>query len=435
MNLTLCGLSALRILRELRGRHVDVAKLPRVSLRSPSPGDQGRWSCKLIAQALSSHPCLAGFDSGNPLNVAVPSARERLRVKGVSCTIHAQGIPDNSFLDVGEGIVISGPELLFVELATTMSPEVHLLVGMELCGTFTRDAADPRNGGVTYQIPATTDVSRIRTFMGQCRRLNGMGAARESLEWLLDNAWSPMEAVIALMAALPEERLGYGLWPVDLNVRSQMDSTAVADSRVPDMLFRGTKVGLNYDGEGHLPLQGIVDAAMYLASSPDDKAAQDALDDALRRAREASVGDKRRDRDLGAAGLTVFALTKEDLYERGGLDRLMLQVIDAIERKGKRHLARQRTMMQSKLLSDLRQELIWSLLPGKVGQSSARTFAQLSAPNPDVEKYMKRASFKEGKWEVSLVERDRQADVPLRLGLDSPMGESDEGMCHALLHG
>ena len=278
-------------------------------------------------------------------------------------------------------------------------------MGMELCGTYSRDASDPRNGNVTYQVPPTTSVEQIRAFVGTCHHVNGLGPARTTLEWLLDNAWSPMEAVVAAMAVLPAERLGYDLWPVDLNVRTDAKGATATDTRVPDLVFRGTDVGLNYDGEGHLPLQGVVDAAMQLAAAPEEGALQEALEDAVRQVREGSVADKRRDRDLGAAGLTVLAMTKEDLYERGGLDRLMLQVMDAVERTGKRNLSRQRTMMQSKLLRDLRQELIWSLLPGKIGQDAAQTYAELCAPNPDVSRYMKFSRFVDGKWVVSLVER------------------------------
>ena len=412
MKLALCGMSALRVLRDLRQRHVDVTRLPRVDLPAPSLEGSLRWSRAAILRAIEQYPCLADFSERHPLCVAVPTAATRLRVKGVSCTVHGKGLPANAFVDVGGGLFISSPELLFIELAGIMLPEVHLVVGMELCGTFARDASDPRNGSVAYQIPAVTSVDRIQAFVDGCHHVNGLGPARETLEWLLDNAWSPMEAVVAAMAVLPGAMLGYDLWPIDLNVPIDARGGTATGTRIPDLVFRGTDVGLNYDGEGHLPLQDVVDAAIRLASLPQEKATQEGLDDALRRAREGAVADKRRDRDLGAAGLTVFAMTKEDLYERGGLDRLMLQVMDAISRTGKRDLSRQRTMMESKLLGDLRQELIWSFLPGKVGQEAAQTFAELSAPNPDITRYMKMARFVDGKWVVSLVERSSSAALP-----------------------
>ena len=44
MKLALCGMSALRVLRDLRQRHVDVMRLPRVDLPAPSLEGSGRWS-------------------------------------------------------------------------------------------------------------------------------------------------------------------------------------------------------------------------------------------------------------------------------------------------------------------------------------------------------------------------------------------------------
>ncbi len=209
-----------------------------------------------------------------------------------------------------------------------------------------------------------------------------------------------------MLAVLPGSMLGYDLWPVDLNVRVATGNGATKSERVPDLVFRGTEVGLNYDGEDHLPLQEIVDAAMQLAASPGDESSQKALDRALREVRESAVSDKRRDRDLGASGLTVFAVTKEDLYERGGLDRLMLQVIDAIEHTGKRRLNKQRVMLESELLSAMRQELIWSLLPGRVGLEHAAVYAELVRPNPDPVRYQREARFANGALSISQSERE-----------------------------
>ena len=227
----------------------------------------------------------------------------------------------------------------------------------------------------------------------------------ETLEWLQDDAWSPMEAVVAMLAVLPGSMLGYDLWPVDLNRRIETGDSATKRERVPDLVFRGTEVGLNYDGEDHLPLQEIADAAMRVAASPGDESSQIELEEALREARKGVISDKRRDRDLGAAGLTVLAMTKEDLYERGGLDRLMLQVMDAIERTGKRRLNKQRVMMRNALISNLRQELIWSLLPGKTGSEHAAVYSELMRLNPDPERYVISSRYSEGTWTISQKER------------------------------
>ena len=78
--------------------------------------------------------------------------------------------------------------------------------------------------------------------------------------------------------------------------------------------------------------------------------------------------------------MTVFAVTKEDLYEERGLDKLMLQVIEAIERGGRRKLTKQRVMLENPLLASLRQEFIWSLLPGQTGMEAGRRLKERLEP-------------------------------------------------------
>ena len=406
MQLTLNGLSALKVLRQIRkdpSRPLDC--LPRVDLCSPEVGTRRRWNHADIAAFLSKHGLVSSFSDECPLHVAVPLAADRLRNKGVRNTVYARGLPHGAFLDLGDGLFVSSPELLFVELSSIMSFEVHLLLGMELCGTFSRDSEKPREGDVVYQVPAATSVKQLRAFVDSCHGVKGVARSRETLEWLQDDAWSPMEAVVAMLAVLPGSMLGYDLWPVDLNRRIETGDSATKRERVPDLVFRGTEVGLNYDGEDHLPLQEIADAAMRVAASPGDESSQIELEEALREARKGVISDKRRDRDLGAAGLTVLAMTKEDLYERGGLDRLMLQVMDAIERTGKRRLNKQRVMMKNALISNLRQELIWSLLPGKTGSEHAAVYSELMRLNPDPERYVISSRYSEGTWTISQKER------------------------------
>lgn len=364
-HLTLNGLSALRVMRELRRRGYDVARMRRSNLITPHPGARGRWSRGLVHERLKDYPTVASFTSERPLDVAVPKAADRLRFVGATNTVYAAGLSEGAFLEVGEGLYISSPELLFLELASAMDLPRHLLLGMELCGSFARDAANPRGGEVAYQLPAATSVAKIRSFVEGCRGVRGLLAARRTLEYLEDNAWSPMEAVIAAFAVMPAEELGYELWPIDLNARVDAGGGAAKETRVPDIRFRGSDVGLNYDGEGHAPMEDVVDAATKVAANPGSQAAARELAEALERVRKGVVEDKRRDRDLGAAGLTVFAVTKEDLYERGGLDRLMMQVIHRIEREGNRRLGFQRALIANETIGRFRQDLIWSLLPGR----------------------------------------------------------------------
>ena len=286
-------------------------------------------------------------------------------------TVYAseQVIPPNSFVQIGPDLAVSCPELLFAEMATVLDLPQLLMLGHELCGEFSRDAGNPLNGPVTYWLKPVTTREKIGAYLEQTRWLPGATLAWRALELLSDNAWSPTESVAATIASLPIAECGYELSPCVMNRRvaasEALAPAAATSSRVPDILFGDTNVGINYDGAVHLDLDSVVKAAMELERNPGSSATAVALDEVVRSVRAKAVDDIRRNRELAAAGYIVFPVTKEDLYEEGGFDRVMVQVIEALEVFARRDMGMYRSMMQSKFLSTKRQELIWSLLPGK----------------------------------------------------------------------
>lgn len=331
----------------------------------PDPSPRRRW----VASALPlDELCLGAPPSKErPLCVAVPSQGSRLRSSFAINTVYEAGLPEGSFVGVGEKVQIPSPELLFVELSGVMSVPAHVMLGYELCGSFARDADDPREGDVAFGCEPLTSVAKITAFLDSCRQVVGTGRARRNLAYVQDNAWSPMEAVVATLLSLPVEDLGYGLGPICLNVRHENPKALVergcAASRVPDMELVGTPLGLNYDGRGHFDLDSIVFAQAGKAA-----AAADAV-------RKKYVDDLRRNRELAAGGHLVLPVASEDLFAQGGLDAVVLEVILALEAFGHSMPTASRACLESGGLATARQELIWSLLPWSEATRYARELA------------------------------------------------------------
>ena len=268
---------------------------------------------------------------------------------------------------VEEGIAISSPELLFVELAEYMHPIEHVMLGLELCGTFSRDPADPYNGRISYGVASATSVSRIRRFIDEAKGIRGIEQARVSAALLSDNAWSPTEALIASLLRLPIDSLGYGLGPLRLNLRVMrgQDLPGSRSSRVPDILIDGTSVGINYDGLKHLDLMSIVQATMDVAVNPESPNPNNELRKTISEVREKALDDIRRNRELASGGYFVFPVVMEDLYTGRGLDAIVSQILDAIESRGEGDMSEQRRHIAQRQLSDERYRMILSFLPGK----------------------------------------------------------------------
>lgn len=363
MRITFDLLTALRALRVFRatGRPLPTE---RTTMPAPDPSPQSRWTARLIPRTRLALGAPGEDDA--PLDVSVPSPAQRVEASIFSCSVRSRVAGRELFVDLGEGVFIPCPELLFYELADVMTPEAHALLAYELCGTYARDAADPRLGETTYGVPPVTSVARLSAFIeAQSRASRVTMKARLNLRRAADNAWSPMEAVVALMLRLPVHELGYEFGEVALNRRHEATPELVRagarGSRVPDIEVVGTHVGFNYDGSGHLDLESVAEAALRGEER-----------DAIRKVREKHRDDIRRTRELAAQGCVVFPLTAADLYAPGALDAVMLEAAMTMGELDGRSLGEMRVALMPGRLADTRQQLIWSLLPWPSGRRYAR---------------------------------------------------------------
>lgn len=372
MLLTLSHQTALRALRIWRcARNPLPAR--RHELPEPDPAPRVRWTSSIIPLeelGLESPP-----SPTDDIDVIVPSARSRVRASFFSCRVQPRGLPTDSFVTLGSNVCIPCPELLFLQLAEVMTPEVHALLGYELCGTYSRSAVDPRLDDVAYDVAPVTSIELIGRYLDRCGRRSSVSLARRSLGRAADNAWSPMEAVVALMARLDPHEGGYGLGTISLNVRHgaspELVSLGCRESRVPDIEVLGTRVGFNYDSQAHLDLDSIVAATVKGDPSA-----------ALRNVREKSLDDLKRNRELAAMGHIVLPVTSSDLFAPGGLDAVMLEAALAMEQFDGRSANYLRAWLSSGAEAARRQRLIWSLLPWPEGKRHARELLE-SAPWKD----------------------------------------------------
>lgn len=360
MGLAYDKLTALAILRARRSAHAKLGK--HVDLSAPQLAQGKRWTRKAMSPERFG---VSGADG--KVYVAVPEGPARIRTAGVVSAVYSSGLPAKSFVSLDDGFSIASPELLFVEMGGMMSLPTQVMLGMELCGTYSRDPSDPRMGEVTYGVDPVTTVRKLTDFVRSAKFVTGLNQAREALAYVADNAWSPMEATIATLGSLPVSDFGYDVGPVRLNMRieagSQLQDLGTKASRVPDLLFDGTPVGINYDGKGHLDLDGLV--ASVRRADGDVEASKRDL-------RKKYVDDLRRNRELAAAGYVVLPATSEDLFAKGALDALMLEAMCAMESFAERDLAQQKLALQNETLAKSRQRLIWSLLPWEEATEHAR---------------------------------------------------------------
>lgn len=155
-------------------------------------------------------------------------------------------LPRRSFVCVRSGLLISSPELLFVQLATDADlDDVDLaLLGFELCGSYLLDP-DPNSWDGMVNTPAPmTSVAKIARMIDAMPGRAGVKRATAVLRLVRDGSNSPMETVLALLFGLPRRLGGLGFGPVVMNRKV----TLASGPRWVDIFFPEAGVGLEYKG-------------------------------------------------------------------------------------------------------------------------------------------------------------------------------------------
>ena len=298
----------------------------------------------------------------------VDSPEARVRMSGIRNHTISSELPPNSIIWLDENTTMPCPALLFAQMAETASLPALVLFGHELCGNYSRFADNPSGGPVTDKIAAATSVEELRAYLSTLPKMAGLKRARQAVNYIADHAVSAPEAVLSTVYALPPAESGYGMGPLTLNKQIDVVHDAGADatgSRFPDILFPFAPVGINYDGEGHLDLMGLVKAARAaeFADAETKLQADQALVAKTAEVREKALDDIHRTRELAASGYIVFPATKEDLFGWGQLDCLTRQILDCAQNAFGADVAQYRETLDDAALKRDRFALLSAMLP------------------------------------------------------------------------
>ena len=161
-------------------------------------------------------------------------------------------IPPGLLLDIGDDIYVCGPELVFFQLLPSISTLGAIVLGYELCGSYSHFA--PLVSGF-YDRPALTSKERISEASSLLKGLRGVNHARKLLPLILEGSASPMETVTSNILFLPEEMGGLSLLMPILNYEVPLDDIArkITGTRtcVIDGAWPQLDRGFEYNGGDH----------------------------------------------------------------------------------------------------------------------------------------------------------------------------------------
>ena len=186
----------------------------------------------------------------SPVHYVVSSQERRTKrdaFKPHVCSLDT--MPSGLLYDLGGGCFAAAPELTFIQMAQQTSLMGAVVLGYELCGTYSHF---PRFISGFYERRALTTTLAIGNAIERLKGLRNLSPARDALKWVHDGSASPMETVVSCMLHFPATLGGFGLVSPSLNYEVPNDDAArtitgtkgcIIDNAYPD-----AKCGVEFDG-------------------------------------------------------------------------------------------------------------------------------------------------------------------------------------------
>ena len=213
-----------------------------------------------------------------PLHVLVGNSNARKATRNLHCHISSGEFPDGSFVRLGSGLVVSSPELCFLQMASEL-PLVDLIaLGYELCGGYRlvedreegkgyRAGSPMDSAGIPPGIEAgkqemgfrkdlpVTSVGSLVSYASKATGLKGYKNTLKALRFIADGSNSPMETILAILFVLPYRLGGYGFPKPLLNHRIEVPisarKAAGKSKYYCDMYWPIGKVAVEYDSDAY----------------------------------------------------------------------------------------------------------------------------------------------------------------------------------------
>lgn len=193
-----------------------------------------------------------------PLDVLVGKGERTTR--STRLRTHSAGLleyPSWLIRVIAEDTFVCGPELVFIQLAQKLPTIDTVVLGYELCGSYSHFA---KNISGFYDRPPLTSTARIAAAIEQLNGMRGLRKATSALSHVCDGARSPMETVLSCSLSLPAEIGGLGFNTPQLNYRVSLDTAASrragAKNCYVDLAWPDVRRGLEYNGAEFHPDAG-----------------------------------------------------------------------------------------------------------------------------------------------------------------------------------
>jgi hypothetical protein len=185
--------------------------------------------------------CDASDSDATHITVSVHDAR----VPGKNKKVHACELllPLNAVVE-RNGVLVSSPELLFLELASELGIHRLILLGLQLCSYPNRDSSR-----------AITSRKKLEAFLSKTKGHRGHRKAVRALKYVKDGSASIMESLTYMILGLPHALGGYGLGDAVFNYKVELKEEGQTRLRqnycCVDLFYKQAKLAIEYESFAH----------------------------------------------------------------------------------------------------------------------------------------------------------------------------------------
>ena len=190
-----------------------------------------------------------------PIHVLVGSGNARKVNRTLHCHVSSGEFPNGSFVRMDSGLIVSSPELCFLQMASELSLTDLVALGCELCGNYRLDGGGAKGKGFREDLPLTS-VGSLSSFTTKATGLKGCKNARKALRFIADGSASPMETILTILLVFPYRLGGFGFPKPLLNYRieapaSAKNPTSKSKHYYCDLYWPDKKVDVEYDSDAY----------------------------------------------------------------------------------------------------------------------------------------------------------------------------------------
>ena len=135
-------------------------------------------------------------------------------------------LPEGSFYDLGDGVMVPSPAFTFVRLAPELTVAELIAYGDELCGHYVFDETAQR-GMRKREIPLVTK-SQLELMVTSAHGMRGRDRALIALPHIVEHSASPMETMDEMLLCLPYRLGGYGIDVPTMNHYIEFSEKAIS---------------------------------------------------------------------------------------------------------------------------------------------------------------------------------------------------------------